>query len=115
MLSYVNTIPPNSRPLVPLSPITNATTCNYVTPLRHPAATSDNLIRNAAAPLRHPASQLWHAAAPKRNIIQQIWHVPPQPWDNYRTIFLNWNVTRVQVPLKFLSRPILGFKYVFRQ
>jgi hypothetical protein len=58
---------------------------------------------------------MWYTTARKRHNNLQKRHVPAQNQPNYRTIFLNWNVTRVQVPLKFIFRPILGLKYMFRQ
>jgi hypothetical protein len=71
-------------------------------------------IRNPAARLRHPAAQLWSPTARKRHNAQQKRHVTDQNQHDYRTIFLNRYVTRVQGPLKGplkrILRPILGLK-----
>jgi hypothetical protein len=84
------------------------TSWNLAALQRHPDPAKWNAVRHQrsghrrpAAPLRHAAAQLWHTAA-------QLWHkalyfrdVTLQKPCAYRNNFPNWNVTRVQVALKF--------------
>ena len=93
-------IRPNSRPLVPPSPLASETMCNHAVPRRHPEHCYRNIIRNAAAQLRHQAAQFQYATARKRHNAQQKQYVTAQNQRDYRTIFPNWNVTRVQSGFK---------------
>jgi hypothetical protein len=107
-------IRPNSRPLVPPSPLAGETICNHAVSRRHPEHCYRHIIRNAAAQLRHQTAQFQYATARKRHNAQQKRHITDHNQHDYRTIFLNRYVTRVQGPLKGplkrILRPILGFK-----